>query len=163
RGAGRRVGGRDGGDDGRARRQDGGRRGAKAPRRRVSVLRLHAEQGDASLGGDPPPDRRRPRARRGEPGVESGRRKTRISRGGAAGRRYEIADRLDDSERVRELRDLGVVLHRGRGRVLRAGALEIGGRVIGWNELVVAVGTSAKMPPIEGLTRAAAWTSDDVY
>ena len=81
----------------------------------------------------------------------------------AAARRHEIADRLDDAERARELHALGVVVHRGRGRVMRAGALEIGGRVIGWNELVVAVGTAATIPPIEGLTRAAAWTSEDVY
>src|SRR5262245_12137495 len=81
----------------------------------------------------------------------------------AAARRHEIAERLDDSEHARELRDLGVAVHRGRGRVVRAGALEIDGRVIGWSELVVAVGTAAEIPPIEGLTRASAWTSEDVY
>src|SRR5262249_61210318 len=56
-----------------------------------------------------------------------------------------------------------VAVQRGRGRVMRAGTLEIEGRVIGWNELVAAVGTTATIPPIEGLTRAAAWTSEDVY
>src|SRR5215510_1447027 len=81
----------------------------------------------------------------------------------AAARRHEIADRLDDAERARELRALGVVVHRGRGRVVRAGALEVDGRVIGWRELVVAVGTAAKIPPIEGLTLVSAWTSEDVY
>jgi len=81
----------------------------------------------------------------------------------AAARRHEIADRLDDSAHARELRALGVALHRGRGRVVRAGALEIDGRVIGWSELVLAVGTAAEIPPIEGLTRTSAWTSEEVY
>src|SRR5262245_41579467 len=81
----------------------------------------------------------------------------------AAARRHGIADRLDDAERARELRALGVAVHRGRGRVVRAGALEVDGRVIGWRELVVAVGTAAKIPPIEGLTLVSAWTSEDVY
>ena len=81
----------------------------------------------------------------------------------AAARRHEIADRLDDSAHARELRALGVALHCGRGRVVRAGALEIDGRVIGWSELVLAVGTAAEIPPIEGLTRTSAWTSEEVY
>jgi pyruvate/2-oxoglutarate dehydrogenase complex dihydrolipoamide dehydrogenase (E3) component len=81
----------------------------------------------------------------------------------AAARRHEIAGRLDDAEHARELRALGVAIHRGRGRVVRAGALEVDGQVIGWTDLVVAVGTTAEMPAIEGLTRASAWTSEDVY
>jgi pyruvate/2-oxoglutarate dehydrogenase complex dihydrolipoamide dehydrogenase (E3) component len=87
----------------------------------------------------------------------------RVAYRSAAARRHEIADRLDDSERMRELRSLGVAVHRGRGRVVRAGALEVDGRVIGWTDLVVSVGTVADVPDIEGLDRAAVWTSDDVY
>ena len=81
----------------------------------------------------------------------------------AADRRHRIADRLDDADRERELRSQGVAVHRGRGRVVRAGALEIDQRVIGWRDLVVSVGTVADIPEIEGLDRASMWTSEDVY
>jgi dihydrolipoamide dehydrogenase len=81
----------------------------------------------------------------------------------AAARRHEIADRLDDTERARELRDQGIAVYRGRGRVARAGALEVAGTTIGWTHLVVAVGTVADIPEIEGLARASLWTSDEFY
>jgi len=81
----------------------------------------------------------------------------------AAARRHAIADRLDDAGHVRELRSLGVALHRGRGCVVGAGAVEIDGRIIGWNDLVVSVGTVAEIPEIEGVDRASLWTSEDVY
>ena len=87
----------------------------------------------------------------------------RLAYGAAAVRRHAIAARLDDSDRVRELRALGVALHRGRGRVVRAGVLEIDGRAIGWVDLVVSVGTGAAIPEIEGLERASMWTSEDFY
>jgi pyruvate/2-oxoglutarate dehydrogenase complex dihydrolipoamide dehydrogenase (E3) component len=81
----------------------------------------------------------------------------------AAARRHEIADRLDDSERVRELESLGVAIHRGHGRIVRPGALEIDGRMIGWTDLVICVGSAPSIPEIEGLERAAVWTSEDVF
>src|SRR5213594_3352333 len=89
----------------------------------------------------------------------------RIGSAQAAGavRRHEISDRLDDSDRVRELQGLGVAVHRGRGRIVRPGALEIDGRAIGWTDLVISVGGMVNIPKIEGMDRAAIWTSEDVY
>jgi len=81
----------------------------------------------------------------------------------AAARRHEIAHRLDDSGRERELRSLGIAVHRGRGRVVRPGALEVDGHVIGWTDLVVSVGTVAEIPDLDGLERASVWTSEDVF
>jgi pyruvate/2-oxoglutarate dehydrogenase complex dihydrolipoamide dehydrogenase (E3) component len=81
----------------------------------------------------------------------------------AAARRHEIADRLDDSDRVRELQELGIAVHRGRGRIVRPGAVEIDQRILGWTDLVIAVGTAIDIPDIEGLDRKAIWTSDEVY
>lgn len=88
---------------------------------------------------------------------------SRVAYRSAAARRHEIADRLDDADRMRELRSLGIAVHRGRGRVVRAGAIEVDGRVIGWTDLVVSVGTVADVPDIEGLNRGSVWTSEDVY
>ena len=81
----------------------------------------------------------------------------------AASRRHEVADRLDDSARLAELRAQGVVVYRGRGRILRPGALDIGGRAVGWTDLVISVGSVAEIPEIEGLARHLIWTSKEVY
>jgi pyruvate/2-oxoglutarate dehydrogenase complex dihydrolipoamide dehydrogenase (E3) component len=81
----------------------------------------------------------------------------------AAARRHEIADRLDDSKRAHELQALGVAIHRGRGRIAGPGVLEVGGRAIGWTDLVISVGTVAEIPTVNGIDRAAVWTSEDVY
>src|SRR5262249_18437899 len=74
-------------------------------------------------------------------------------------RRHEIADRLDDSKRACELQALGVTIHRGRGRIAGPGLLEVGGRVIGWTDLVISVGTVAEIPAVDGIERASVWTS----
>ena len=81
----------------------------------------------------------------------------------AASRRHEVADRLDDSARLAELRAQGIVVHRGRGRILRPGALDIGGRAVGWTDLVISVGSVAEIPEIEGLDRHLIWTSKEIY
>jgi pyruvate/2-oxoglutarate dehydrogenase complex dihydrolipoamide dehydrogenase (E3) component len=87
----------------------------------------------------------------------------RVAYRAAAGRRHEIADRLDDADRLAELRAQGVVVHRGRGRIMRPGALDIDGHTLGWTDLVVSVGSVAEIPDIEGLDRALIWTSKEVY
>src|SRR6266498_2256985 len=48
----------------------------------------------------------------------------RVAYRAAAGRRHEVADRLDDSNRLAQLRAQGIVVHRGRGRIIRPGALD---------------------------------------
>jgi pyruvate/2-oxoglutarate dehydrogenase complex dihydrolipoamide dehydrogenase (E3) component len=87
----------------------------------------------------------------------------RVAYRAAAGRRHEIADRLDDSGRVAELCAQGIVVHRGRGRIVRPGALDIDGNTVGWTDLVISVGSVAQIPEIEGLDRALIWTSKEVY
>lgn len=81
----------------------------------------------------------------------------------AAGRRHEVADRLDDSERLAEFRAQGIAVHRGRGRIVRPGVVDIGGHTVGWTDLVIAVGSVAEIPRIEGLARELIWTSKEVY
>ena len=41
--------------------------------------------------------------------------------------------------------------------------VEIGGRSVGWTDLVIAVGSASDIPEIDGLTRQAIWTSEEVY
>jgi dihydrolipoamide dehydrogenase len=87
----------------------------------------------------------------------------RVAYRSAAARRHEIANRLDDSDKVRELHDLGIAVHRGHGRIVRPGAVEIDGQVVGWTDLVIAVGSAVDIPEIEGLNRKAIWTSEEVF
>lgn len=93
------------------------------------------------------------------PAVDDGRAAFRI----AAARRHEIADRLDDSTRVRELEELGIAIVRGRGRITKPGVVEVAGREIGWTHLIIAVGSTVDVPEIEGLRQGAFWTTEDVY
>jgi dihydrolipoamide dehydrogenase len=75
-------------------------------------------------------------------------------------RRDEVIRGLDDSVLRAWLEEKGVVLLNGKGRLdgerrVRVGETSLSAR----RAVVVAVGTGAAMPPIEGLAEAAAWSN----
>lgn len=78
----------------------------------------------------------------------------------AVARRDAVADHRDDSEAAQQQKRAGVDLIRGRGRVVRPGAVAVGGEEVEWRDLVIATGSTAQVPPIEGLGSAPTWTSD---
>ncbi|MDQ3574960.1 MAG: NAD(P)/FAD-dependent oxidoreductase [Actinomycetota bacterium] len=81
--------------------------------------------------------------------------------GAALGRRDQITRRLDDSGSAKELRDAGVMVVRGRGRVSRAGVVQVDEDAeYGYTDIVVATGSSPVVPPVEGLEDVPTWTSD---
>ena len=78
----------------------------------------------------------------------------------AVRRRDEVADHLDDRAAADALRERGVTLVRGRGRVVRPGEVEVGGEVLGYRHLVIATGSRPVVPPVDGLADVPWWTSD---
>ena len=77
--------------------------------------------------------------------------------------RDQVAGHLDDSGHVRGLVEAGVAVVRGRGRVAGPGVVAVGDRRLEWTDLVVATGSAAAVPPIDGLDAVEVWTSDDVW
>jgi len=78
----------------------------------------------------------------------------------AVARRDRISRRGDDSESARSLEERGVTLVRGWGVVASPGVVVVDGEEHGYRDLVVATGSSARWPPIEGLNQVPTWTSD---
>jgi pyruvate/2-oxoglutarate dehydrogenase complex dihydrolipoamide dehydrogenase (E3) component len=65
----------------------------------------------------------------------------------------------DDAGQVDWLADHEVELVRGGGRVSRPGVVEVNGRELAYDYLVVATGSSPVSPPVEGLDSVEAWTT----
>ena len=79
----------------------------------------------------------------------------------AAARRDKIAEYRDDQGVSKRLLAEGVVIVRGRGRVLGSGIVGVGEEEFGFTDLVISTGSSANYPSINGIENVETWTSDD--
>jgi dihydrolipoamide dehydrogenase len=75
-----------------------------------------------------------------------------------AWRDWQVSD-WDDAGQVDWLAQQRVSLVRGAGRIARPGVVEVDGRELEHDHLVVATGSSPVSPPIEGLEDVEAWTT----
>jgi dihydrolipoamide dehydrogenase len=76
------------------------------------------------------------------------------------GRRDEIVHGLDDSHMEPWLTERGVTLVRERGRLAGERRVEAGGEtLVARRAVVIATGTDALIPPIDGLAEAQTWTN----
>jgi pyruvate/2-oxoglutarate dehydrogenase complex dihydrolipoamide dehydrogenase (E3) component len=73
--------------------------------------------------------------------------------------RDRVTDELGDSGHETWLADRQVEVVRGAGRVVRPGLLRVGERDVEYEKLVVATGSSASAPPIDGLEGSEYWTN----
>ena len=75
-------------------------------------------------------------------------------------RRDEVVHDLDDSSQLPWLEDRGVELVRGRGRLAGERRVEVDGRTLEAERAVVlAAGSLANIPPVEGLDEVEVWTN----
>jgi pyruvate/2-oxoglutarate dehydrogenase complex dihydrolipoamide dehydrogenase (E3) component len=77
--------------------------------------------------------------------------------------RDEVVGHLDDSGHAQRLVEAGVTLVRGRGRVAEPGVVAVEDRCLAWTDLIVATGSVAVTPPIDGIDAVDVWTSDDAW
>jgi dihydrolipoamide dehydrogenase len=66
---------------------------------------------------------------------------------------------LDDSAQVSGYREEGVDVFRGEGRIAGPGRVEVDGQVLQTDRIIVATGSDASIPPIDGLEQAGYWTN----
>jgi dihydrolipoamide dehydrogenase len=66
---------------------------------------------------------------------------------------------LDDARQVEGYRSDGVAVHKAPARIAGPGRVEVGGAVLRTERIVVATGSEAALPPIEGLRRGEVWTN----
>jgi dihydrolipoamide dehydrogenase len=78
----------------------------------------------------------------------------------AVRRRDRLSHQRDDSRAAAGIREHGVTLVRGSGRIAAPGTIEVGGQELGYRDLVVATGSSPAIPALDGLADVPAWTSD---
>ncbi len=74
----------------------------------------------------------------------------------AAYRDYMIRG-LDDAAQVKAYRDDGVDVFKGDARIDGPGHVAVDGHVLGTDRIIVATGSDARIPPIDGLVQAGQW------
>ncbi|MHB1445633.1 MAG: dihydrolipoyl dehydrogenase family protein [Acidimicrobiales bacterium] len=81
--------------------------------------------------------------------------------GAAVARRDEIRAHGDDKEATSALEEKGVTVIRGRGVIARPGTVNVGRSELSYSDLVIATGSSARLPELPGLGSVPSWTSDE--
>lgn len=79
----------------------------------------------------------------------------------AVRRRDEVSENRDDAEAAKGAEESGVTLVRARGKVVRPGVVDAEGRELGYTDLVLATGSTAVTPDVDGLDRVPTWSSDE--
>ena len=66
---------------------------------------------------------------------------------------------LDDAKKAQSLRDAGIDVVRGEGRIGGPGRVAVGGAELATRAIVVATGTDSAVPPLAGLDEVPYWTN----
>lgn len=74
-----------------------------------------------------------------------------------------MARYLDDSGQVSGYTDQGALVLKGDARITAPGHVQVGDREITAEHLIIATGSGAVIPPIEGLDQVTVWTNRETY
>jgi pyruvate/2-oxoglutarate dehydrogenase complex dihydrolipoamide dehydrogenase (E3) component len=66
---------------------------------------------------------------------------------------------LDDTKQIEDYRDEGVDVYKGEAKIDGPGRVQVGGRTLSTERIIVATGSDPAIPPIEGLAEAGFWTN----
>jgi dihydrolipoamide dehydrogenase len=77
--------------------------------------------------------------------------------------RDDMARHLDDAGQVSGYADQGALVLKGEARLLAPGRLEVAGRQLNADHVVVATGSEAVVPTIDGLDEVTVWTNRETY
>src|ERR1700736_980006 len=66
---------------------------------------------------------------------------------------------LDDTKQIEDYRDEGVDVYKGEAKIDGPGRVQVGGRTLPTERIIVATGSDPAIPPIEGLAEAGFWTN----
>ena len=77
--------------------------------------------------------------------------------------RDSMISQLDDATKAGELEDGGATLVRGSAEIAGPGLVRVDGRELSCDRIVIATGTTAIIPPLDGVDGVGAWTSREVY
>lgn len=70
---------------------------------------------------------------------------------------------LDDAKKAAKVEAAGATLLRGRGEIIGPGRVVVGERLLQAEQIVVATGTDAAIPALEGLQATGYWTTRELY
>ncbi len=74
-----------------------------------------------------------------------------------------MARHLDDAGQVRGYADQGAIVVKGDARITGSGRVQVGDRQLRADHVIVATGSVANIPPIDGLEQVNVWTNRDAY
>ncbi|MBJ7450843.1 MAG: NAD(P)/FAD-dependent oxidoreductase [Blastococcus sp.] len=81
----------------------------------------------------------------------------------ARGYRDYMARHLDDTRQVRGYAKQGALVLKGEARLRAPGRLDVGGRELTADHVIVATGSDAFIPPVDGLDTVTTWTNRETY
>ncbi|MGD9571411.1 MAG: NAD(P)/FAD-dependent oxidoreductase [Thermoleophilia bacterium] len=76
--------------------------------------------------------------------------------------RDEVTSGWDDARKAARYTARGVTILRGRARIAGPGRVAVGGATYATERIVVATGTAATIPPVDGIGDVAVWTNREV-
>lgn len=101
----------------------------------------------------------RPVEARSEAARAAGTSRPEVNFSGVAAYRDEIIRHLDDTGQEKAYTKMGATVVRGEGQLAGPGVVRVGSRELRARDVIVATGSEASAPPIEGLDTATVWTN----